>query len=218
MKSLGGKPLYRWVADAARTSGIFKSIIVMSDWQELLDDAEKAGYNTLKEPAELAGDQSYVTEAMAWALDILTYPYAYVQLLQATSPFLKPKHIQDAASLIQMLDADMVVGLTPSQDPTAFVKPVSPDWSLKEWYPQEFRGKRRQEFPTTYSLNGYIYLAKRDVWAMKKDWWTTKIYGLPMEAEDHIDIDTREDFEYADWKLRSSRKSVWSVVRDLFQG
>lgn len=218
MRLLGGKPLYRWVAEAAKASGVFSQIVVMSDWEELLIDADKHGYDVLAEPKELAEDQKYVGEAMAWACGLLDKT-TYVQLLQATSPYLKPRHIQDAASMIQILDADMIVGITPSEDPTAFTKTIPSNWSLKDWYPEEFRGKRRQDFPQTWSLNGYIYLAKWDVWAEQKDWWKTNIYGYPMAPEDHIDINTQEDFEYAEWRLHqqpSTFRSVCSFVRDLF--
>jgi len=222
LKRLGGKPLYRWVVETAKASGVFSQIVVMSDWEDLLDDAQTQGYDILHEPKELAEDQKYVGEAMAWALGktcLNDNKTTYVQLLQATSPFLKPRHIQDAASMIQKLDADMIVGITPSDDPTAFTKTVPSNWSLQDWYPEEFRGKRRQDFPQTWSLNGYVYLAKWDVWAEQKDWWKTNIYGYPMSPEDHIDINTREDFEYAEWQLHqnpSTLRSVCSFVRDLF--
>jgi CMP-N,N'-diacetyllegionaminic acid synthase len=219
MRLLGGKPLYRWVADAARASGVFQNITVMSDWPELLEDAAKAGYGILCEPPELAADGSYVTKAMAWACQVLAPRRTYLQLLQATSPFLKPQHIQQAASMAQMLDADMVVGLTPSRDPTAFNKIVPPDWSLSEWYPKEFRGKRRQDLPKTWSLNGYVYLAKWEVWAEEKDWWQSRIYGLPMSEAETVDIDTLEDFTYAEFILRRQPgkiRSLCTTLRHLF--
>ena len=222
MKLLGGRPLYRWVVDAAKASGVFSQIVVMSDWEDLLDDARKCGYDILHEPKELTEDHRYVGEAMAWALGktcLNDCKPTYVQLLQATAPYLKPHHIQTAASMITYLDADMVVGITPSLTPTAFTRIVPRDWSLKDWYPEEFRGKRRQDFPQTWGLNGYIYLAKREVWAEQKDWWKTNIYGYPMSAEDHIEIDTQEDFEYAKWLLhkKSGRiRGICSFFRKLF--
>jgi CMP-N,N'-diacetyllegionaminic acid synthase len=225
MRLLGGKPLYRWVAEAARTSGVFYDIVVCSDWEELLDDAAKCGFSVLHRPLDLATDISPVADTMAWICKVLgptvcgrEHP-PYIQLLQATSPLLKPKHIQDAATLIQMWDADVVVGLTPSQDPTAFTKLVPKDWSLRDWYPEEFRNKRRQDFPQTWGLNGYIYLAKWAVWAEKQDWWKTNIRGYPMTVEDNIDINSKEDFEYAEWQLKrqpSTFRSICSFIRELF--
>src|SRR3990167_2128914 len=101
VKDFCGKPLIQWSIEAAKDSGVFDRIIVNSDSDKILAVAAKCGADVQPRPAELASDTSLVADVMVNSLLRLGEKYDYVQLIQATSPGLRPAQIQGAARKIQ---------------------------------------------------------------------------------------------------------------------
>ena len=223
---MAGKPLIYWCIKAAQNSGIFKDIIVNSDSNEILTIAQKYDARPQRRPAELAKDNSLVADALADSLPRLDYRCDYIFLIQPTSPLLRPSSIKLAADYIIDKNADMIVGVHPVKDASIVVKPLPENLSLKGWYPKEFRDKNRQDLPTAYRINGYIFTAKWEVFAKRRDWWTSNIYAFLMDRNDDIDIDDLRDFQLAEmvlkerlnWKEEKTplRTYIKSWIRELW--
>ena len=208
-KLLLGHPLVAWPIMAAKASGIFDSIIVYSDSSEIRSIATDYGVDSMVEPAELATSYALVADAMVDCLKRLGRQYDYVQLLQATSPGVTGFQIRAAANqLINLRNGDMIIGMHEFHDPTIVVKPLLPNHSVKGWYPDLFKDKTRQQLPRSYRINGYIYLAKWDVWMSRMDYWQSNIYAYLCNPDDDIDIDTIFDWDYAEFKLGRMKGSL----------
>lgn len=215
VKDFCGKPLIQWCIESAKDSGVFDRIIVNSDSAKILDVARKCGVDTQDRPPELATDKALVADVMVNSLERLDRKYDYVQLIQATSPGLRPKQIQGAAAMIRGMlpfenwkdkEIDMVIGVHRYRDPTIVVKPLPTDFCVRDWYPNEFKDKNRQDLPSAFRINGYIYLAKWDVWAKRLDYWKTNVYAYICDEHDDIDIDTKWDWEVAEARFRAAGK------------
>jgi len=206
LKKFCGKPLIYWSIKTAQKSGVFDRIIVNSDSSEILALAEKYGAEPQQRPAELADDKALVADAMVDCLHRLDCKYDYVQLIQATSPGLRPLQIKCAAQFILDKNADFVIGMHEFRDPTIVVKPIPPDLCVTGWYPEKFKNKNRQDLPAAYRVNGYIYLGKWEVWAKRKDYWKTKIYAFICDTYDDIDIDTKYDWEIAEARFKALKR------------
>jgi CMP-N-acetylneuraminic acid synthetase len=212
LKLLCGVPLIGWPIAVAKRSGIFDRIVVYSDCPKIRKYAELCGVDTLIEPDELAADKSIVHDALVDCLEQVDKKwgrYDYVQLMQPTSPGVRPNQVKNAAKQILGLNpfervgnCDFVIGVHQYKDPTIVVKDIPKDFSLRGWYPEEFKNKNRQDFPAAYRLNGYIYLGKWDIFAERKDWWQTDIRAFICLPEDDIDIDTHADWELAELRLK----------------
>jgi len=206
-----GHPLIAWCIKAAQDSEVFDLIVAYSDSPKILETAREYGAETIEEPPALAADNVFITPAIQ---DLLVKVekrwgrYDYVQLLQPTNPGVTSFQIRAAANqLISMRNGDMILGIHQYHDPTIVVKSLPWNHSLRGWYPQRFKGKNRQEVPPAYRINGYIYLAKWDVWASGMDYLKSDIYAYVCHPEDDIDINTLYDFELAEWKMgREGRK------------
>lgn len=231
IKDFCGKPLIQWCIESAKKSGVFDRIIVNSDSDRILKVAEKCKVDTQKRPARLAQDNSLVADAIVDCLTRLDERYDYVQLIQPTSPGVRPGQIQAAAGLIEGRppfdfwrdkDIDMVIGVHRYKDPTIVVKEMPSDLCLKDWYPDEFKDKNRQDLPPAYRINGYIYLAKWDVWIKRMDYWKTNIYAYICDDHDDIDIDTKWDWNVAEARFRAmgkgkpSWRQVWRRILKRF--
>lgn len=204
---IAGRPLIEWAIQAAKDSKVFDRIIVVSDCPECRYIGIRMGVDAQVEPDELAKDTSMISDVLIDSLARIEKEdkrYDYVHLIQPTSPDIRPASIVGAVNYIIDKQADMVMGVYPVKDPTAFCKTLPVDLSLRGWYPEEFRAKNRQMVGgegQRYSLNGYIYIAKWDIFAKKCDWWKTNIYGYVMNEWDCIDIDNEWDFQMAELRL-----------------
>jgi len=204
-KLFAGKPLIEWSIDAAKESKIFDDIIVSSESEEILSIAEKCGVGHWLRPPHLSLSYALIADVMVDVLkgyEHFRNIYDYVQLIQCTSPLLTPAQIRGAADWIINKNADMVIGVSPVQDASLIVKPIPLNWDMRGWYPDEYKDKNRQDFEQAYKLNGNIYLAKWEVWAERKDWWETKIFGFPMDTYYDVDIDNIHDFYAAEERLK----------------
>ena len=226
IKDFCGKPLIQWCIESAKKSGVFDRIIVNSDSDKILAVAAKCGVDVQPRPAELATDTALVADVMVNSLLRLDKKYDYVQLIQATSPGVRPFQIRDAADMIlgsppyENKNADMVIGVHRHKDPTIVVKELPDDLSLRNWYPKQFKDKNRQDLPPAYRINGYIYLAKWDVWVNRKDYWKTDIYAYICDEHDDIDIDNKWDWSVAEARFRAAGKykpSKWNVCGRLLK-
>jgi CMP-N-acetylneuraminic acid synthetase len=66
------------------------------------------------------------------------------------------------------------------------------------------RGKRRQDYPPTYRLNGAIYVAQSLYYLQKKTFITEDTIAFIMPPERSVDIDSRLDLRLAELIINDS--------------
>jgi len=98
IRLLGGHPLLAYSIAAARDSGVFDSVVVSTDSQEIAEIARHYGAETpfLRPPA-MAADLSPDIEWLAYTLEKLEEAgrrYSCFSLLRPTSPFRRPETIR----------------------------------------------------------------------------------------------------------------------------
>jgi len=98
MHPLGGHPLIDYVIFAGQASSTLSRIICSTEHHAIADHCRKRGIRIHKRPEELAGDQINVVDVLVHLLEEIgreegCLPY-YMALLQPTSPFLLPEHIE----------------------------------------------------------------------------------------------------------------------------
>jgi len=65
----------------------------------------------------------------------------------------------------------------------------------------EVMGKRRQDLPQYYRLNGALYFAYTEVLLGQKGFFGPNSIAYKMEISESLDIDTLDDFYYAEYLL-----------------
>jgi len=106
--ALHGKPLIQWTLEAALASRALTEVVVTTDWDEVVELAERFSVRILRRPAELASDDAPMRDVVLHALDALG-PRDAVVLLQPTSPLRRAEHVDEAATLLFETGADSVV-------------------------------------------------------------------------------------------------------------
>lgn len=214
IKLFAGKPLIAWSIEIGLKSDILDRLIVSTDDQEIADISKDLGAEIpFLRPAELAEDTTPTLPVIKHAITFLKekegYTPDYILLMEATSPYRQTFHLREAVKLIEETGADSVVAL--GEVPKHF----SPFWQFntnKENKIELFTGGtiknvvcRRQELPTTYFRNGAFYLFKTNLlFASEPSFYGEDVRGYVIESKYSVDIDTLEDWEFAENRLNTS--------------
>lgn len=206
---------------AAKLAGIEK-IWVSTDSKKYAEIAKKfeAEVPFLRSP-EISSDKStdyeFMNHAMKWHEENFDNIPEYWVHLRPTTPLRDPKVIRDA--IRTMMDSNYIDSLR-----SAHEVPESPfKWFLKDEN-NLFKGLRdnltpeqanapRQSFPKVYNPNGYIDIVKSSHVLNHKNLHGENMYVF--ETPQCNEIDTLEDFEYLDYKLRESNSPLNGYLRSF---
>jgi len=101
IRPLHGKPLFFYIADNIKKTGLFDKLVINTDSSDIAQMAkERYGdwVNINKRPAELQGDMVSMNRIIQHDVDAIGHHHDYMQT-HSTSPFLKPETISSAVKL-----------------------------------------------------------------------------------------------------------------------
>lgn len=195
---LAGKPLIAWTIEAAKSSKYIDKVVVTSDDKEILDLSSRFGVDVILRPAELASDDSSSFDAIKHAIDS-TSNYDYVILLQPTSPLRTGTNIDESIELLYKKGADGVVSVTEMDHSPLWANTLPENHSMENFLRDEVLGKRSQELPIYYRLNGAIYICEMSRLLSEQSFFIkSNVFAYKMRRELSIDIDTIIDLKFAE--------------------
>ena len=215
IRPLAGKPLLVWTLEAARQSRHVDDVVVSTDSPEIAEVARQHGVEVpFLRPAELATDTATTESALRHALaqweKYRGRHYDYVVVLQPTSPLRRAAHIDEAIEKAVERSAEAIVSVCPAEHPPQWMNVLPEDDSMTGFLEPSVVGRRSQDLPVFFRLNGAVSVVMADVIRAGQSIWSlSKIYACRMAAEDSVDIDTQVDFLLAEalMKLRQQNKS-----------
>lgn len=204
IKPLAGKPLILYSVEAALSSSL-TDIIVSTDDPAIATVARKAGASVpFMRPSVLATDTAKSLDVVKHALitieELEGTHFDAVMLLQPTAPF---RTADDINAAIQLLDtnpqADSVISVVNVEaHHPARMKYIEDGKLIDPPFAEAYESQNRQELTPMYIRNGAIYLTKRQtLLANSFKGKTCLAYVMPSHRSSNID--TLEDFEYAEW-------------------
>ena len=169
-------PLIAWSIMAAKQSKKLDRVIVSTDSKEIADVARKYDAEVpFLRPKEFARDESSSEEAAIHALGWLDeneeYIPDYLLYLQPTSPLRTAEDIDNSIQLAKDKNADAVLSVMPVNRHPYFMKTVDFEGRLRHFTKQQKPVPRRQELPPLYTLNGAIFLVRREILLKRQDWY-----------------------------------------------
>lgn len=201
IKPFAGKPLIYYTIDCARAICADEDICVSTDDDEIIQVVEDYGLEVpFKRPDELATDNAGTYEVLLHALDFYEKQgkhYDVVMLLQNTSPFRTPEHVEEALKLYTP-DVDMVVSVKEC--------PANPYYCVfeenEEGYLHVCKGDgtifRRQDAPKVWEYNGAIYIINPESLKKQHMHQFGKRIKYVMDAQSSFDLDTMNDWIIAE--------------------
>lgn len=200
--ALNGKPLICHSIDYSLRSMNIGQTFVSTDSDEIKQICGVAGAEVIDRPAELAGDHATTASAMKHAVQFLMdkgVDFDYVVLLQATNP-LRPKCLlDDAIRIIEQGKNDSL--FTVSRCEKKLGKII--DGKFVPWN-YKF-GQRSQDLEPLYYENGLLYITKKDLLLQEIIEGPTAYPLVVNHPFGEVDIDTFQDFKYAEYMLNQYR-------------
>lgn len=193
-----GKPLIAWSIEAAQGSAYVDHIVVSSDDAEILSVAEGLGVEGQSRPAHLASDTASSAACVHYVLEQLQQQYDYVVLLQPTSPLRLSDDIDNAISLLVENRQQAVVSVTTAEHSPLWCNTLPESHSMANFIRPEVKGKRSQDLPVYYRLNGAVYAVKCDAFFQNQSFMPEEAMAYIMPNERSVDIDSLADFVCAE--------------------
>jgi len=204
IRSLHGKPMIAYTIEAALESKDIENVIVSTDCKEIEDVAKKFGAKShFLRPEELALDNSKAIDNYLYTINRLNNEFEYnvknFIVLQPTSPLRAIEDIDGAIELFNHKKADSVVSYTEEQHPIEWHKHITEDGKFENIFDE--RLLNRQEYKSSYFPNGAIYVFSYEL--IKHNlYYGDNSYAYIMPRHRSVDIDTLEDFQYAEFLMR----------------
>ena len=203
IKNLLGKPLIAYTIEEALKSKHISDVIISTDEKEIYDIAIKYGAkSTFLRPEHLAKDDSLAIDNYAYTVDRLNSEFNYsiseFIVLLPTTPLRKVEDIDNAIDLFHQKKADSVVSYTKEQHPVSWHKYIDENGQFENIFPDNIQNRQANK-PSFYP-NGAIYVFQLEL-IKANQYFSDNSYAYVMSNSSSIDIDTIEDFEYAEYLM-----------------
>lgn len=203
---LGNIPLIAWTINAAKNSKYIDRAIVSTDDNEISNIAKKYECEVpFIRPAELASDTAESASVVVHALNTIDSSFDIIILLQPTSPF-RGAGIIDAAleQFIQTKVKSLVSVTALNKSPEYLFYLNTRNKRLSKILTSRHKVTRRQDSNPAYYLNGALYIFDRNYFLQNRCFIDKYTEAFVMEAQNSLDIDSKEDFNYAKFMLQIS--------------
>lgn len=213
LAKINGQPLISFSIEHALASKLINRVIVSTEDEEISKTAKRYGAEIpVIRPKELAKDHvldipvfehmlSYLEKNEQYIADIVVH-------LRPTAPYRKPEWIDEAIELlINDTDADSVRSVSePSQHPyrtfnitDGYLSPI-----MKHEHPEPYL-LRRQDLPKMFFYNCVIDITRPSTIFDQHSMTGKKMLPYIMNPENVLDIDTKQDLEFARFFLGSEK-------------
>lgn len=194
-KLLGEIPLLAHSILYAKQHNFIDAVYVSTDDVVIKEIALQYGAIVIDRPQALSGDLEPTVSALKHVLESIDEIIENVILLQATNPLRPQNLLQNAFAIFQEQQTNSL--FTVSRSHHKLGKIIN-----NRFIPYNYEvGQRSQDLEPLYYENGLLYISKSSV--ILNNGIITK-EAFPLEVNHpfaNVDIDTQEDFDYAEYLL-----------------
>lgn len=193
IKLLGEVPLIVHSILYAQKHTFIKDIYVTTDDNEIAKIATDYGAKIINRPISISGDLEPTVSALKHVVQNLKDDITDIILLQPTNP-LRPENLLNEAFMIYK-EENYESFFTVSQNHQKFGKIYN-----KKFVPFNYKiGQRSQDLEPLFFENGLLYITKVDL-ILKDTIISENAYPMVVNHPfAKVDIDSQEDFEYAEY-------------------
>jgi pseudaminic acid cytidylyltransferase len=201
IKLFHGLPVIAYAIKAAQESGIFEEIFVSTDDEEIAEVAESFGATIpWLRPKNLADDFSTTVSVIQDAVKRLNLSELNLEnicCIYPATPLLKPIFLSDGLKVLKDGDWSYVFsGLKANTPPQRFFS-LGASKGVEMLFP-EFEITRTQDLGNYFSDAGQFYWGRISAWECGLPIFSSESTILEIPSGAAIDIDTLEDWHYAE--------------------
>jgi CMP-N,N'-diacetyllegionaminic acid synthase len=189
-----GHPLIAHSIMLAQMCPEIDQLVVSTDSDEIAIVAHKYGADVIARPVELAQDITPMWPVLQHALNAVEQlddrQYGSLMLIDPTSPSRLPEDVAGFAKcLANNPEADGVVCVSQPEFSPFWHCVIEKDGWMADLIPGADSFTRRQDLPTTYRINGLLYLWRRSHVLGASNWRQGRLlkYEVPEHRTIHID-------------------------------
>lgn len=197
IRTLGKIPLLAHSILYAQEHDFIDDIYVSTDCTEIKKLAIQFGAKVIDRPETLSGDLEPTVSALKHVLENIDTEVGNVILLQPTNPLRPKKMLSEAFAVYKDGGYDSLFTVTRNHQKFGKIKE-------NKFIPFNYEpGQRSQDLEPLYFENGLAYITKAER-IMNDQIISESAYPLIVNHPfAHVDIDTQEDFDYAEYLLRA---------------
>jgi CMP-N,N'-diacetyllegionaminic acid synthase len=198
---LNGIPLIVYSIRAALSSHLVDKVVVSTDSCEIAKVASDAGAEVEMRGEELSGDTATTIDVLKDLL-IRLDSYHICVTLQPTSPLRNANDVTKSLELFNKMNADAVVSVCKVEHPPQWINTIGINGEMDEFLREEFQNIRSQDLGDYFRLNGAIYCnSVQRLLSSNSPVFKSNCYAYVMPSNRSVDIDTKDDFELAEYYI-----------------
>jgi CMP-N-acetylneuraminic acid synthetase len=205
-----GKPLIAWSIEAAIKSKHVDECYVSTEDKEIAMIAKTFGAKIIDRPQNLALDDSTSEQVILHCIESLTesgVDIDLIVLLQPTSPLRTECDIDRCVDKYIETKADCIISVYEPKHSAAKAYRQLDNGIIKGLFTDSAPYQARQTLPRTFQPNGALYVFSKESFLKSNQIPRDKVYPYQMPESLSVDIDTKEDFEYAESLMRKKHEA-----------
>lgn len=196
---LDNLPLIAHSIAYAKKHSFIDAIYVSTDDADIKKTALSFGAEVIDRPLSISGDFEPTVSALKHAIISIDEEVENVILLQATNPLRPEELLQEAFAVFQKGDYDSLFTVTRNHQKLGKI-------TRNKFIPFNYEiGQRSQDLEPLFFENGLLYISKASLILEDK---IISENAYPLEVNHpfaNVDIDTQEDFDYAEYVLKTQK-------------
>lgn len=204
IKEFCGKPILAYSIEAAIASGVFDTVMVSTDDEEIAEIARKYGAEVpFFRSEKTANDYATTNDVLLEVLEEYEKRGAHYEIaacIYPTAPFVTGEKLRDALEKLRQSDADTLIPVVPFSYPPQRAMIVQ-EGRLVFKFPQ-YLDSRSQDLEPHYHDVGQFYVFKTEAFRRNRKLMVGNILPLTVSELEVQDIDNMTDWEIAEMKYR----------------
>ena len=210
IKEFCGKPILAYSIEAALQSGLFDTVMVSTDDEEIAEIGKKYGaevpfYRSEKTANDFATTNDVLLEVLE-EYEKRGQHFDVACCIYPTAPFITAEKIKDATGKLMESDADTLIPVVSFSYPPQRAMVIE-NGRLVFKYPQ-YMDSRSQDLEKHYHDVGQFYVFRTEAFKVNKKLMLGNILPYEISEMEVQDIDTQTDWEIAEMKYRILRGAV----------
>ena len=201
IRLFSGKPLFMHTVEYAIESGLFDKIHISTESEEVVKLCRQEGIKIdFMRPVELARDQSRLQDVCEFVIkeyENRGEQYDNLCLLWATAPMRTHYDIENSYSMLSG-HVNGVVGVTEYDLPVFCAQKIDGEGHIDPLFPDMLKLPGAQ-MPKAVCDNGSLCWVKMEAFKKYSTWLPPKMKGYHMSRRCSVDIDTEEDWHWAEY-------------------
>lgn len=203
-----GRPMIAHVLAAARDSGLFETIHVSTESDSIRSVAEKLGFPPdFSRPDSLAGDHAPIMPVLKYVLEEYLnrgISFDSVVLLMACAPLITQHDLREASKLFDSYEGKRsVLAVAEYPCPVEWAFRREPNGVLKPVQPGMFSMRSQDLESAYYDAGQFCFMPSERIYLSEGAGTDDGFVGFPIRRHQAIDIDTHDDWKFAEMIYKS---------------